>query len=359
MSRIGVIGANGQVGAEVCLLLAAQPDVDVVPLCRNRSGSAFLRSRGLACRHGRVGAAGEARALLSDCDVVVSFARPTSRPREMRAMNETLAANMAEGSAAGARLVYFSSYSFYRRFRPVHEPASVTAYGWEKRDVEKMIRRHAARTGKDSWILRVGHVTGELQQISLELRRLIRCGPVVVPNDGSDPSNVVYTATIVDAILAIAKGQEPAGTYDLCCIPSWSWRRVLEHEAAASGGVLRIEPPVPPIPTTPRVRGGPRAWIARSLTTRPARELGLIALNFMSSESNLKAQSEHFQRRARTEIAEILRRPPSADAFLFAAAGSTYMSSLRETASLLAEPSFRLSVGETTGGFAPDRPLAV
>lgn len=360
MTRIGVIGANGQVGAEVCLLLAAQSDVDVVPICRNPTGSAFLRSRGVSCRHGRVTDAGEARALLADCEVVLSFARPAGRPREMRATNEALIANMVRGSAAGARIVYFSSLSVYRTFRPMTEPPSLTAYGWEKRDVERIVRREAARGAKDAWILRLGHVAGELQGISTELRRLIRSGPVVVPRGGDDPSNVVYTATIVDAVLAVARGKDPAGTYDLICSPSWSWRRVLEHEAAGCGVALEIDEPVPPAEAAPRFSRGPRAWIAPLLASRSAREIGLIALSFMSAAANLRAQSQHFRRRVGAEIAGLSRRPPSAEAFLFASAGSRYLPSLRPTASLLSDPAFR-PTGDLSAerGFATDRPPAL
>lgn len=360
MTRIGVIGANGQVGAEVCLLLAAQPEVDVVPICRNPTGSAFLRARGLPCRHGRVGDRAEARALLADCEVVLSFARPAGRPREMRATNQALIANMAQGSSAGARLVYFSSLSVYRSFRPINEPTSITAYGWEKRDVERIVRREAARSAKGAWILRLGHVAGELQGISAELRRLIRSGPVVVPRGGDDPSNVVYTATIVDAVLAVASGKEPAGTYDLICAPSWSWRQVLEHEAARSGGVLRTDEPVPRVDAASRERRGPRAWFTPFLASRSVREVGLIALSFMSAASNLRAQSAHFRRRAGAEIADIARRAPSAEAFSFAPAGSRYLSTLRPTASLLSDPAFRLSGDVPIAyGFAADRPPAL
>jgi nucleoside-diphosphate-sugar epimerase len=367
VTRIGVLGANGQVGAEVCMLLGAQAGIDVVPISRNRTGSAFLRSRGVRCRHGRVTDAGDARGLLSDCSVILNFARPAAgRPADMRAANEALVSNMANFSAPGARLVYFSSLCAYREFRPMTEPASVTAYGWEKRGVEKLVRREASRRGKEAWNLRLGHVAGELQGISAELRRLLGLGPVVAPWAGDYPSNVVYTATIVDAVLAIAAGREPAGTYDLVCSPSWTWRLVLEHEAACSGAELRIEEPVPPLPRAGRAGGLPVEWIARAralasrtFSSRRGRELGLIILNFLSAETNLRMQSAHFQRRARAEIDLLSKRLPSTEAFLYSPAGSRYLRSLRPTAVLLSEPAFRLAEVEAGSAFAPDLSPAI
>jgi nucleoside-diphosphate-sugar epimerase len=365
MTRIGVLGANGQVGAEVCLLLGAQPGIEVIPISRNPTGSAFLRSRGVSCRHGRMTDAEEARGLLSDCDVILNFARPGGRPGDILAANEALVSNMARCSAPGARLVYFSSLCAYRAFRPITEPASITAYGWEKRSVERIVRREASRSGKEAWNLRLGHVAGELQGITAELRRLVQCGPVVVPWGGTHASSVVYTVTIVDAVLAIAAGRETAGTYDLVCAPEWTWRMVLEHEAGASGASLRIEEPVPPIPRPDRSGRLPRgrlAWaralVSGSLASRRAREAGLIVLNYLSEDTNLKAQSAHFQRRARAEIEGFSRRPPSTEAFLFVQAGSRYLRSLRPTAALLSEPAFRVSAERAGGTFVPDLPPA-
>ena len=367
MIRVGVLGANGQVGAEVCLLLGAQAGIELVPICRNRTGSAFLRSRGVRCRHGRATDSHEARGLLSDCEVILNFAKPAvGRPADMREANETLVASMARCSARGARLVYFSSLRVYREFLPVTEPASVTAYRWEKRRIEKRVRREASRRGKEAWNLRLGHVAGELQGISADLRRVLGCGPVVVPWAGDYPSNVVYTATIVDAILAIAAGREPAGTYDLVCSPGWSWRQVLEHEAACCGADLRIEEPVPPLPNAGPTGRLSVDWIARArslasrfLASPRTREMGLIALNFLSAETNLRMQSAHFRRRAQAEIDRLSQRLPSNESFLFAPAGSRYLQSLRPTAMLLADPAFRMVDPGAGSTFAPDMASAI
>ena len=37
MTTIGVIGANGQVGAEVCLFLSEMEGIEVVPICRTEA----------------------------------------------------------------------------------------------------------------------------------------------------------------------------------------------------------------------------------------------------------------------------------------------------------------------------------
>ena len=74
MKRVAILGANGQVGIEVSLRLRAVEGIEVVPIARNVSGSAFLRSNGMECRHGRISDFAVARSLIGDCDVVVNLA---------------------------------------------------------------------------------------------------------------------------------------------------------------------------------------------------------------------------------------------------------------------------------------------
>ena len=45
--KLGLIGANGKVGTELCFLL--KNDVDLKPIIRNRLGSVFLKHHGFPC----------------------------------------------------------------------------------------------------------------------------------------------------------------------------------------------------------------------------------------------------------------------------------------------------------------------
>ena len=85
MKRIGIIGANGQVGSEVCLFLTLRNDVEVVPICRTEIASSFLRRCGLACRHGRASDRADAERLLADLDLIADFSLPTGSASEVRA----------------------------------------------------------------------------------------------------------------------------------------------------------------------------------------------------------------------------------------------------------------------------------
>src|SRR6202451_3033070 len=78
MKRGAILRAHGPGGTEGSPSLHSVEEIEVVPIARNVSGSAFLRLNGLECRHGRISDPTEVRGLISDCDVVVNLALSNS-----------------------------------------------------------------------------------------------------------------------------------------------------------------------------------------------------------------------------------------------------------------------------------------
>src|SRR5262245_11553092 len=70
---IGVVGASGQVGTEVCLFLRTYPSIRVIAIVRAAISGAILRRCGIEVRVGTFSSAQESIALIGDCDVVVDF----------------------------------------------------------------------------------------------------------------------------------------------------------------------------------------------------------------------------------------------------------------------------------------------
>ena len=234
MITLAVLGANGQVGAELCLMLAGRPDLKLIPVCRNRSGSAFLRWQGLACRHGRVADARDAKRLLADCDVIVNCSLASGTPAEIRRIEDRIVQNAFAYSKPGAKIIQFSTQSVYGDPRPLSKIRWRNPYGRAKLATERSVR-HAHGAAKSRPIfLRLGHVCGTLQEISNTIRAQIRAGSVVLPSQDRS-SNTVFTIAIVDAVDLIMGGNIEPGTYDLMNSPRWTWREVYEYEAAQCG----------------------------------------------------------------------------------------------------------------------------
>ena len=239
--RIAVVGANGRLGAELCLRLDAAGHA-LAPIARNRAGSAFLRLAGLECRHGRVSVPAEARPLLEDCDVVVHLAYAVPRSRDGHRANLALARHVVEAAPAGAAVVLASTIMVYGPTAPVRLP---DAYGLEKLQIERLVRRAARQRGSRAYVFRIGHTLGELQPLTLQVQDDIREDRLALPGGGERASNTVFVAGLAEAVAAVAEGRvAPQPYHDLVTSPQWSWREVYGFY----GGQPRTAP-VDPVPS--------------------------------------------------------------------------------------------------------------
>ena len=303
MVRVAVIGANGQVGAELCLLLSAQPDLTLLPVCRTRSGSAFLRWKGIACRHGRTADPQDAARLLGDSDVVINSSLATGTPAEIRSIEDRIVRNACAWSAPGATIIHFSTQSVYGDPRSDRMIRWRNPYGRAKLATERSLRRAGRRFAKRVYILRLGHVCGALQEISNEIRVQIRSGRALIPSlDRS--SNTVYTAAIVGAVLQILEGRVRPGTYDLMNTPRWSWSEVYEYERSQCGiaghSPERCDPPKP---SGGRILRSSLAGAAGYFASvRWIRDGFAKLFAHLPDALNARGQAWWYSRRARTEV---------------------------------------------------------
>ena len=314
MPKIAILGANGQVGAEVCLLLRQMGGMDLIPICRSRSGSAFLRWQGFACRHGRPADPQEAARLLGDCDVIANFALSGGNPAQIRITEDLLVRNAFEHSPAGATIIHFSTQSVYGDPRPGRLVRWRNPYGRAKLLTERTVRSAQRRWHKPAFILRLGHVCGELQGISQDMRRELLEGRAVLP-DVDVASNTVLTVVIAAAIRQIATRTVEPGTYDLMNCPHWTWRQAYAYEAQRCGASFAPDS-VAIAPSHPgaQVLGKLRQWAAALLTGRRSREAAANILQALATERlSRRLQALWGYHRARSEIAAlrgaVARRP--------------------------------------------------
>jgi nucleoside-diphosphate-sugar epimerase len=303
MKRIAILGANGQVGTEVSLRLRDIEGIQVVPIVRNVSGSAFLRSIGVECRHGRISDPTEARSLIGDCDVVVNLALSnTAIPRADRDINRQIVRSMVAAAKPGAPIVFASTMMVYAPNMRFWFPDS---YGLEKLVEERMFRRLCAASQHSAFVFRLGHVMGEMQNISRKICNEIRDGKVALPQQGLRGSNTVFTAAIVDAIVQIAQRAPKPGTFDLITFPQWTWLNVYKYYATQLGLPLPLVPAEQVVDPKSGL-AGPGASMRRLLRYlahhRTLMERLTFFLAFMPRSVNQRIYLRYLQTRARTEI---------------------------------------------------------
>lgn len=244
MKKVAILGANGQVGCEVALFLRQRDDIEVVPICRNRQGSAFLRHMGFSCRHGSASDP-NARELFEDCSAVADFTLPTGSAVEVRRAFNAIIPPAVQAAPARAPYIYLSSITAFGfpDFRsPLrHYRFSRNSYGTLKRYAEKLVVKHCAGTSRDAFVLRVGVVHGEMQAVSRKLRQLVRdtaTDPVYIPDA---PSYSVFAYSIAEAVAGAALGREDPGHYTLVSEPAWSWEDLHRYYAREEGVPCRVE----------------------------------------------------------------------------------------------------------------------
>lgn len=239
MKRIGIVGANGQVGTEVCLLLSLMEDVEVIPICRTEIASSFLRSCGLKPRHGSVSKPEEAERLLAGCDAVADFSLPTGSPSEVRSLMRATIGNVTRYAPPKASFIYLSSITAFG-VPDFHSPLrqylfSRNTYGASKRFGEQTAFLSSRRSQRDCFVLRVGVVHGELQGVSrktVEDMRRNSYRTAFLPNA---PSYTVFAFSIAEALVAIANGREQPGLYTMLSNPGWSWKDLHDWYARKAG----------------------------------------------------------------------------------------------------------------------------
>ena len=339
MPRIAVLGANGQVGAELCLLLAQDPSIDLIPVCRNRTGSAYLRWMGIRCRHGRPADEADAPFLFGDCDYILNSALASGSPAVMRRAEDAIVRNAFRCSPPHAKIIHFSTQSVYGDARSGKLIRWRSLYGRAKLATERCVRSEARRSGKSAYILRLGHVGGTLQDISNNIRREISEDRVVLPEVDS-ASNLVYTATIIDAILTVIRGGTAPGCYDLMNVPQWNWRQVYEYEAASVGSQLR-----PTVVRAPRPTSGARRLVGATVRVvsdlaggSMVRQMVASSLAHLPTDLSARAEAWWYCKRARTELAALGHSQAAPEHLSWVANGTHFLPGLQPTVDVLARP---------------------
>jgi nucleoside-diphosphate-sugar epimerase len=235
ITTVGIIGASGQVGTEVCLFLKTYPGVRVIAIVRTPVSGSILRRCGIEVRVGTFAAPEQSIRLVGDCDIVIDFsAISTGEVAQICAHYAKNITAALQYSPSWARYVFISTINAFgigddfNRAKNYLMPHSVYAY--TKRYAERRALRLGKRQGKQTFVFRLGHVHGLLQRVSQETAELVR-GSYTEFEYPDTPSYTIFCHTIAEAIVNVAASKEAPGIYTLVSEPAWSWKEVLQYYA--------------------------------------------------------------------------------------------------------------------------------
>jgi nucleoside-diphosphate-sugar epimerase len=234
MKTIGIIGANGKIGPELCILLQLM-GIRPIAVCRSRLSAALLSRLGIEYRIGALTSAEEAKRLIGDCSVVCDLSLPSGSASEIRSASKLIIRSAMMGSAPSTKFVYASTCAVFgvEDSEPMRWHLFCrSVYGANKRFAERFTLRLGRKLRRYVYILRLGSVYGELQPVSRSIEALIREVPTVVP---TGPSNSIFVFSIAEALVNIAEGKEAPGIYTACSNPQWTWSEVHRYYADREG----------------------------------------------------------------------------------------------------------------------------
>jgi nucleoside-diphosphate-sugar epimerase len=242
MKRIGILGANGQVGLELCLLLSRFEGIEVIALCRNSVGSAVCRRLGITVRHYDVDDQAALKLAFEGLDMLVDMTLPLGSAAEQRKSIGHFLHSIFAAIGENTSFVYVGSVSADALTNDTVVPKLFwprSPYAAAKRYGERIAGKLAVARRRKFTILRLGQVHGRMQTVSIDL---LSTRPPAMAEPGP-PTCVVFCRTIAEALVALVEGRERHGRYALLSEPRWRLDEVASFYAT---GNVPARQPAPP-----------------------------------------------------------------------------------------------------------------
>jgi len=232
--KLGLIGANGNVGTELSFLL--KNDVNLIPIIRNKLGALFLTHHKFPCRIFDISKENDALESLYDLDSVIICSNAVdsysgSQTRSSRKINEDIIKNTTKFTKDNATLFFFSTIrSFSNDIVPNTSNFGIkSSFEKEKIHLEKLLLSESKKNNKRAFIFRMSQIFGENQPRTNYFRKSLSSDKVQVQVSPEKISNIVHILTIKDAIMKCLKNPYSPGIYSLVNNPQWTWKNVIDY----------------------------------------------------------------------------------------------------------------------------------
>lgn len=312
--KVAILGANGQVGSELALLLSDAAVVDVRGVLRSDYGAALLRLAGLPYAVAGFDDANALAAALGDRDLVVDLTYPAGQLAEIPDLLDANMRAVMRAMRRGARYLHMSSIMAFgmpsgrlvlRDYRTAR-----ASYGYIKRWGERRAVRLGRAHGVETFVFRLGQVHGALQAVTQEYRARAESRTFRLTGEPGELSTTVFMNAVADAVLVCGRGEvEPGRTYTLVSNPQWTLAELGEVYA-------RLYCPDLLVGYRPRPAGGREALaLGRGLVLGPGvRDLMETQVFLRLPELFVRAKGQYRRRAVRGEAsAHAAKQQPALD----------------------------------------------
>lgn len=229
-NSIAIIGANGQVGTALSVLLKEKGN-SVFPVVRNRIAASTFESLGFDYRIGEITNNNDAPELVENADIIVIAAFVpwfySMPPRSARKTNKSIVKNAVRYADEDTEIIYFSTIVAFG------EQIGLSNWNWygrEKRRTENDFTKYCDKYNQDGYIFRLGHVYGPTQEHTREFERAISSQRrLYFPVSADEKSNIIHISALSNSILTCTSKSVHPGTYGVVNQPQWTWKEVVER----------------------------------------------------------------------------------------------------------------------------------
>ena len=228
--KILLLGATGQVGKELCLFIKENKNIELICHARTKVSARFFLNFNINC----IICDFEHKDLIKEikeADLIFDLAAPSmGNLKETKNFYEKRINYLIKFIKAKTKFIFASSMNAYglseknNKLKNYRIPSSV--YAANKRFAENLIINIANQKKIDAFIVRFGHVHGNLQKVSNYLKDLISNEYIFeIPNT---PAWIVFVSTIHEMLINILNNKEKPGQYTLVNDEIY-WPDLLKH----------------------------------------------------------------------------------------------------------------------------------
>ena len=226
MIKIGLLGANGQVGTEVAFYLSRHENVVLSCLIRSEYSAALFKLLSIPYLVVDYADTKRLSCHLLSFDAVLDFSYQAGEISETLKWLKKLMQLVVSHMRPGSKYVYMSSVMAYGMSNPaVHLKNHLfprTAYAYIKRRAETLASQTGKRHKVNVFNFRLGQIHGSLQVVTQLFLSKLSLGTFRVNGTPQSLTNTVFTYSISDAIMRCIQGEVTPGTHTLVSSPQWT-----------------------------------------------------------------------------------------------------------------------------------------
>jgi nucleoside-diphosphate-sugar epimerase len=233
MTKIAILGANSQVGAEVAIYLSLHYEVDLICLIRSEYSAALLRIASIPYQTINYENLDSAQEVLAQCDLVLDFNYPQVELVDILNITRKNIEAVMRQMKVGSKYLYASSIMAFgmpsNATQVENHLIPRTSYSYIKRKAEEFTRKLGKQRKIEVFVFRLSQVHGLLQVVTQQFAKDLSFGAVQVNGQPTDLTNTVFASSIAEAVMNIVKGSLQPGSYTVVSAPQWTLQELYQY----------------------------------------------------------------------------------------------------------------------------------